>query len=67
MVRVSNISTLKLIYYTYFYSIIKYGIILGDNSLNDGKIFTLPYKIVRIVTGVQPTTSSSEGKGKGVP
>jgi hypothetical protein len=59
MVHVSNINHPKSIYYTYFHSIIKYGIILGGNSLLDGKIFTLSYKMIRTMAGVQPTTSCS--------
>jgi len=38
IVHVSNISTLKSIYYAYFHSIIKYGIIFWGNSSNSGKI-----------------------------
>jgi len=59
MVHVSNINQLKSIYYTYFHSIIKYGIIFGGNSLHDGKIFTLPYKVFRTMAGTQPTTLCS--------
>jgi len=47
----SNINTLKSIYHTYFHSVIKYGIILGGNSSNSGKIFTLQKKIIRIMAG----------------
>jgi len=57
MVHVSNISTLKSIYYAYFHSIIKYGIIFWGNSSNSGKIFTLQMKITRIMAGAQPRTS----------
>ena len=45
MVHISNISTVKSIYHTYFHSIITYGIILGGNSFNSGKIFTLQLKL----------------------
>jgi hypothetical protein len=37
--------------------VIKYGVILGGNSSNIGKIFTLQKKIVRIVAGAKPKTS----------
>jgi len=37
VVHVSNISTLKSIYYTYFHSIIKYGIIFWGNSSTVGR------------------------------
>jgi hypothetical protein len=57
MDHISNINTLKSIYYAYFLSIIKYGIfILGDSS-NSGKAFTLQKKIVRFMVGAQPRTS----------
>ena len=32
MVHISNINTLKLIYYTHFHSILKYRIIVGSKS-----------------------------------
>jgi len=57
MVHVSNINTLDLIYYAYFHSVIKCGIIFGCNSSNNGKVFTLQKKIIRIVAGTQPKTS----------
>ena len=57
MVHISNINTLKSIYYPHFDSIIKYGIILEGNSSNSVKIFTLQNKIVRIMTGARPRTS----------
>ena len=34
MVQISNINTLKSIYYAYFHSIMKYGIIFWDTSSN---------------------------------
>jgi len=37
----------------------KYGIILGGNSSNSGKIFTLQKKIFGIVADAQPRTSYS--------
>jgi hypothetical protein len=45
MVHISNIYTHKSIYYVYFHSIIKYGVILWGSSSNNGKIFTLRKKI----------------------
>ena len=44
-------------YYAYFDSVVKYGIILGSNFSNSGKIFSLEKKIIRIMTGAQPRTS----------
>ena len=57
MVHISNINTLKSIYYAYFQSIIKYGIIFGGNSFNSGKIFTLQKKIIRLMSVAQSRTS----------
>jgi hypothetical protein len=51
MFHISNITTLKSIYFTYFHYIIKYGIIFWGNSSNSGKIFTLQKKIIRIMVG----------------
>jgi hypothetical protein len=53
-----NQNTLKSIYFTYFHSIVKHGIICGGNSSNNRKIFTLQKKIIRIMVGAQPRTSS---------
>jgi len=36
--------TLKSVYYEYFHSVTKYGIILGGNSSYSGKYFTLKRK-----------------------
>ena len=57
MVQISNINTLKSIYYAYFNSIIKYGIIFWSNSSNSGKIFTLQTKIITIMADAQTRTS----------
>jgi IS1 family transposase len=56
MFHIGNITTLKLIYFAYFHSIIKYGIIFCGNSSNSGKIFTLQKKITRIMVSVRPRT-----------
>jgi hypothetical protein len=60
MVHVSNISTLKTIYYACFHSIIKYkiqNIFWGDNSSNSWKISTLQKKIIITMAGARPRTS----------
>ena len=49
MVIISKIDTLKSIYYAYFHSVVKYGVIFWGKSLYSGKIFTLQKKIIRIV------------------
>jgi len=57
MDHVSNINTLKSIYYAYFHSAIKYGIIILGDSSNSGNTFTLQKKIIRIMVGAQPGPS----------
>jgi hypothetical protein len=57
MVHISDITTLKSIYFAYFHSIIKYGIICWGNSSSSAKIFTLQNKIIRILAGAQPRNS----------
>jgi hypothetical protein len=56
MYHINNINTLKSIYFSYFHSIIKYGIILGGNYSNSKKLFTLQEKVIRIMVGAQPRT-----------
>jgi hypothetical protein len=55
--HISNINTLKSIYYAYFQSIIRHGTILWGNSSNSGKILTLQKTIVIIMAAAQPRTS----------
>jgi hypothetical protein len=50
--HVSNTDTLKSVYFAYFHSIMKYGIIFGGNSSSSKKIFTLQKKVVRIMASV---------------
>ena len=56
MIHISNMNTLKSIYYAYIHSTVKYGIIFGSNSAHSGKIITLQKKIFRIMAGAQPST-----------
>jgi hypothetical protein len=56
LLHISNITTLKSIYFAYFHSVIQYGIIFWGNSSNSGKIFTLQKKIIRIMVGAWPRT-----------
>ena len=56
IVHVCNINTLNSIYYAYFYSVIKYCIIIWGNSSKSGKVFTLQKNIVRIMASTQPRT-----------
>jgi len=52
MSQISSTDTLKSIYFAYFHSIMKYGIIFWGNSPNS-KIFTLQKRTVRIIAGVK--------------
>ena len=45
MVHISNIHTLRSVYYAHFHSVIKYGIKFWGNSSNSGMIFTLQKKL----------------------
>jgi hypothetical protein len=56
IVHISDITTLRSIYFTYFHSIIKCGIIFWVISSSSAKIFTLR-KIIRILAGAQLRTS----------
>jgi hypothetical protein len=57
MVHISDTTTLKSVYFAYYHSIIKYGIIFWGNSSSRAKIITLHKKIIRILAGAQPRTS----------
>jgi hypothetical protein len=57
MLHVSKTDTLKSVYFAYFHSIMKYGIIFWGNSTNSKKIFTLQKKIVTLMAGVKPKNS----------
>jgi hypothetical protein len=56
MFHIGNINTLKSIYFTYFHSVIKYGIMFWGNSSSSRKIFTLQRKIFRIMVGAHRRT-----------
>jgi len=56
MFHISNNVTLKSIYFAYFQSIVLYGIILGGNSSNSRRIFTLQKKLIRIMVGIHTRT-----------
>jgi hypothetical protein len=57
MSHVSNTVTLKAMYFAYFHSIMKYGIIFWGNSSSSKNIFTLQKKVIRIIAGVKPRHS----------
>jgi hypothetical protein len=56
LLYISNIDTVKLIYFVYFHYLMKYGIIFWGNSSESKKVFTLHKKIVRITVGAKPQT-----------
>jgi hypothetical protein len=47
MCHIINTDTVKSVYFAYFHSTVKYGIIFWGNSSNSKKIFTLQKKTVR--------------------
>jgi hypothetical protein len=49
--------TLQMVYFSYFHSIIKYGIIFCGNSTNISRLFKLQKKVIRIISGVGPRDS----------
>jgi hypothetical protein len=46
-----TINTLKMIYYSYFHSVITYGLLFWGNSPDSIKIFRLQKRIIRIMMG----------------
>jgi hypothetical protein len=50
----------KYVYYSYFHSLITYGIIFWGNSSYSSHIFRLQKKAVRIITGSRPRDSCRE-------
>jgi hypothetical protein len=53
----SNIETLRMIYLTYFHSIMKYGIIFWGNSAEAKKVFLLQKRTLRIMLGINHRNS----------
>jgi hypothetical protein len=43
------ICTLRMIYYAYFHSVMRYGIVFGGNSPDAKKIFLLQKRAVRVM------------------
>ena len=46
-----TLNTLKMIYYTYFHSVMTHGLLFLGHSSDSIKIFRLQKKIIRIMTG----------------
>jgi hypothetical protein len=57
MYYICNNDTLKSIYFACFHSIASYGIILGGNSSNSKKIFTLQKRTIRIMVAAHHRTA----------
>jgi hypothetical protein len=47
-----NSETLRMVYLSYFHSVIKYGIIFWGNSTNISRVVKLKKKVIRIISGV---------------
>jgi hypothetical protein len=54
--------TLKLVYFTYFHSIMSYGIIFWENSTDSKKVFYIRKKSIRIMAGTKRRASCRELK-----
>jgi hypothetical protein len=57
MFHFSNLDALKMIYFAYFHSIMKYGIVFWGSHTNNVRVFQLQKRIVRIMTGVRSRAS----------
>jgi hypothetical protein len=55
-----SLDSLKLIYYSYFHSILSYGIIFWGNTPHNNVIFKMQKKIIRIMTGIRNRDSCRE-------
>jgi hypothetical protein len=53
-------NTLQLIYYSYFHSVMTYGLIFWGSSTESTKIFRLQMKIIRIMVGYKRNQSCRE-------
>jgi hypothetical protein len=54
---VPDIDALKLVYFAYFQSMVKYGIVFWDNSYNLNKVFLLQKRIIRLMLGLSYRSS----------
>jgi hypothetical protein len=52
-----SLNTIKTIYYSYFNSIIRYGLPFWGNSPHSQKIFRIQKKIIRIMVGCRSRAS----------
>jgi len=49
--------TLRIAYFSYFHSIIRYGIIFWGNATDSCKVFRLQKRVIRIMSGARPRAS----------
>ena len=54
---VLKLKTLRMAYFAYFHSVIRYGIIFWDNATNSCKVFKLQKVVIRIMFGAEPRAS----------
>jgi hypothetical protein len=52
--------SLKLVYFAYFHSVMSYGVIFWGNSTDSKRVFIIPKKIIRIMTGAKRRVSCRE-------
>jgi hypothetical protein len=52
--------SLKMVYYSYFHSIMTYGLIFWENSYYSNIIFRLQKRIIRIIVGIRDRDSCRE-------
>jgi hypothetical protein len=55
-----SLDSLKLIYYSYFHSILTYGIIFWGNNHHSNVIFKMQKRIIRIMVGIRNRDSCRE-------
>jgi hypothetical protein len=55
-----SLDSLKLIYYSYFHSILTYGIIFWGNTHNSNAIFKIQKRIIQIMVGIRNRDSCKE-------
>jgi hypothetical protein len=57
LLYVLNMETLRMAYFSYFHSIIRYGIIFWGNATNSCKVFRLQKGVISIMSGAEPRAS----------
>jgi hypothetical protein len=55
--HILNLDALQMVYFAYFHSVIKYGIIFWGNSTDADWVFILQKRIIRIMAGVGSRSS----------